>query len=69
MISALQQLQQLLHQFNPMYLHLCLLIRLFLYVMQNTWKGWEGEKADTAGVAVARTTAEVAEKNFIFNNY
>ena len=25
--------------------------RLFLYVMQNTWKGWEGRKAAVAGVA------------------
>ena len=68
MISALQQLQQLLQQF-----YLCIYInfvftnkRLFLYIMQNTWKGWEGKKAAVAGVAaegtaVAGATSGVAE--------
>ena len=82
MISALQQLQQLLQQFNHMYLptYICVTNkRLFLYVMQNTWKGWEGRKAAVAGVAVegaateGATTGVVEEDGeklfFIFNNY
>ena len=50
MISALQQLQLLLQQFNRMYLRTFVFTnkRLFL---QNTWKGLEGRRAAVAGVA------------------
>ena len=63
MISALQQLQQLLQQFNHMHLGTFVFTnkRLFLYIMQNTWKGWEGEKAAMAGLAAAG-----AKKLFLF---
>ena len=64
MISALQQLQQLLQQFNHMYLRTFVTNkRLFLYVMQNTWKGWEGRKAAVTGVAAEGATAGVVEED------